>query len=176
MTQSQTSSDDLNRIAAPYWAVAVCMTNREDFVGKLLTRDGFEVYGPRTRVQRRTAALFPGYLMVKVIVRWYPIRWCPGVMRLLMNGDHPAKLADAIIAEIKGREVRGLVKLPKEPGAIETGSRVRITTGNFIGKVGIYQGMNGAQRERVLLNWLGQSVPLILPLGNLEAVPTVARL
>src|SRR4051812_25353054 len=151
----------------PYWTVA--QVARPELVQNLLRKDGFEVYAPKIRIQRRTAPMFPGYLMVKIIVRWYPVRWTPGVMRLLMNGDRPAKLPDAIISEIKGREVRGLVKLAREPGSLERGQSVRVLTGTFAGRLAIYQGMNGQDRERILLQWLGQSVPVILPIGNLEA-------
>ena len=90
-----------------------------------------------------------------------------------MNGDRPARLADKIVNEIKGREVRGFVKLPKEPG-LEVGQAVRIKTGTFQGRIAIYAGMNGVQRERVLLDWLGQSVTAILPVGQVEPV-AIAR-
>lgn len=156
-------------MTSPYWAVA--QVAQPLLVDTLLTREGFEVYRPKIRIKRRAAPLFPGYIMVRIVVRWYPVRWCPGVVRLLMNGETPAKLADSIVAELRAREHRGFVKLLKEPGAIEPGARVRITmAGNFEGRVGIYQGMSGPQRERVLLEWLGQSVPVILPAGNVEMV------
>jgi transcription antitermination factor NusG len=154
---------------SPYWTVAVAQSNREDLVKTLLTREGFEVYWPRIREQKRAASLFPGYLMVRVVVRWYPIRWCPGVLKLLMAGDSPAKLADHVVNEIKGREVRGFVKLPKPP-RLQEGQPVRVTTGSFAGHAAIYAGMSGSARERVLLNLLGQSVTVSLPIGNVEAI------
>jgi len=156
----------------PYWTVA--QAHGEVHVQKLLDRDGFETYRPKIRApQRRSASLFPGYLMVRVVVRWYPIRWCPGVVRLLMNGDRPARLPDSVINEIKAREVRGFVKLPKEPGALEPGQRVRVARGVFEGSTGIYEGMSGSQRDRVLLDALGR---VSLPIGSIEALPTLAEL
>jgi transcription antitermination factor NusG len=154
--------------AQPYWAVAVAQTNREELVQTLLKRDGFDVYRPKIRLShRRSAALFPGYLMVRVVLRWYPIRWCPGVMKLLMNGDKPARLADAVVDEIKGREVKGFVKLPKEP-TLERGQKVIVVRGMFAGHTAIYEGMSGTQRERVLLDLLGQSVSVVMPSGSVE--------
>jgi transcriptional antiterminator RfaH len=152
----------------PYWTVA--QVTRPELVQKLLKREGYETYSPKIKVHRRAMALFPGYLMVKVVLRWHPVRWCPGVLRMLMNGERPAKLPDHIIAELYAREVRGFVKLVREPGALEKGQRVRVLTGTFAGRIGIYDGMSNAARERVLLEWLGQSVPAIMPIGNLEAV------
>jgi len=158
-------------MSEPYWTVAVAMSQREDLVKHHLDREGFETYVPKIRTApKRTAPLFPGYLMVRVVVRWYPIRWCPGVLKLLMDGERPAKLRDAIVDEIKGREVRGFVKLPKPP-TLENGTTVRVTMpGNFMGKVGIYEGMSGSQREKVLLELLGQSVTVTLPAGNVEPI------
>jgi transcription antitermination factor NusG len=150
------------------------MSQREDLVKHHLDREGFEVYIPKIKAEKRVAPLFPGYLMVRVVVRWYPIRWCPGVLRLLMNGDKPAKLADAIVDEIKGREVRGFVKLPKPP-TLQEGQQVRVLTGMFAGKTAIYQGMSGSQRERVLLDLLGQSVAVTMPIGSVEPIAEVVR-
>ena len=151
----------------PYWTVAVAQSSRETTVQAFLAKDGFEVYWPRIKTETRTAALFPGYLMVRVVVRWYPIRWCPGVLKVLMNGDKPARLADAIVDEIKGREVQGFVKLPQPP-TLQNGQSVRVKHGMFAGHAAIYAGMSGSQRERVLLDLLGQSVTVTLPIGNVE--------
>ena len=160
--------------ASPYWAVAVAQGNREDLVATLLKREGFETYRPRYREGKRVASLFPGYLMVRVVLRWYPVRWCPGVQRLLMNGDHPARLADKIVEEIMSREVRGLVKLPeREPDKLEPGRAVRVRQGSFAGHIGIYDGMSGPDRERVLLSLMGQVVPVTMAIGNVERVTVV---
>ncbi len=153
----------------PYWTVAVAMSQREDLVTGHLKREGFETYVPKVREEKRAVPLFPGYLMVRVLVRWYPIRWCPGVLRMLMNGDKPAKLSDAIVDEIKGREVRGFVKLPKAP-TLQEGQPVRVLTGMFAGRTAIYAGMNGSQRERILLDLLGQSVSVTMPKGSIEPI------
>ena len=153
--------------ADPYWTVAVAQSSREATVQTFLAKDGFEVYWPRIQTEKRTAALFPGYLMVRVVARWYPIRWCPGVLKLLMNGDRPAKLADGVVDEIKGREVRGFVNLPQPP-TLQPGEPVRVTHGMFAGRNAIYDGMSGSQRERVLLDLLGQSVTVTLPRGQVE--------
>ena len=152
---------------APYWTVAVAQTSREDFVQSLLKREGFEVYWPRIRAGKKITALFPGYLMVRIVVRWYPIRWCPGVLKVLMAGDRPAKLSDSIVDEIKGREVRGFVKLPKPPG-LKNGDAVMVKSGVFAGRTAIYDGMSGSDRERILLDLLGQSVSVVVPIGCVE--------
>lgn len=156
----------------PYWAVAVVQGGKEEMVQTLLAREGFVSYRPKIRApQRRTASLFPGYLMCRVIVRWYPIRWTPGVLRVLMSGDRPAHLPDHVVDEIKGREVKGFVRLPK-PKTLEAGQPVIVTKGMFAGHTAIYDGMSGPQRERVLLDLLGQSVAVTMPAGCVVAFQT----
>lgn len=157
-------------MTSPFWSVASVVTNRVDLVQDRLKREGIETYAPKIRNGKRVEPLFPGYLLCHVVLRWYPIRWCPGVTRLLMNGEQPAVLPDHVVADIRRQEVRGIVKLPKPPGTIERGQRVRITVGMFAGHIAVYQGMSGEQRERVLLEWLGRSVAAILPKGSVEAV------
>ena len=73
--------------------------------------------------------------------------------------------------EIRGREVKGLVRLPKLPGELVNGERVRVTVGMFAGHTGLYQGMAPQARQRVLLTMLnGGSLPMILPAGSVEAI------
>src|SRR3954447_18860266 len=157
--------------ATPYWAVAGIQTSRSDLVEKLLRREGFETYAPKVRESRkRISPLFPGYVLVRIVVRWYPVRWTPGVLRVLMDGERPARLADQVVIDLKSREVRGFFKMPRDPKLPLKGDKVRVLTGTFAGHVGLYEGMSGAARERVLLDWLGQKVPVIMPVGNVEMV------
>jgi transcriptional antiterminator RfaH len=88
---------------------------------------GYEVYLPRIRAQKlKPAALFPGYAFVLIELQWHAARWSPGVLRLVLDGDRPAKVPDQVIAELKGRERGGLVELPT-PRSLCPGDRVRIT-------------------------------------------------
>jgi len=56
-----------------YWAVAQTEPMREHTVRLLLMRLGYETYAPRIRHRKRIALLFPTYVFVRVIQRWYPI-------------------------------------------------------------------------------------------------------
>src|SRR4051794_10793457 len=99
-------------MSKPYWAIAMTQSSRDEFAQEMLKRQGFESYRPKIKTERKTiASLFPGYLIVRVAVQWYPIRWCPGIVKLLMVGEQPAKLADDVVAQIRKTEVRGFVKL-----------------------------------------------------------------
>jgi transcriptional antiterminator RfaH len=98
---------------------------------------GFQTYLPRLRERRIMRGrrievrppLFPGYAFV-VTLQWHGARWCPGVLSLIMAGDGPARVPDAVIAELRSRERDGLIELPK-PRGLEPGDRVRIISGPF---------------------------------------------
>jgi hypothetical protein len=49
--------------------------------------------------------LFPGYCFILIQLQWHGVNMAAGVIRLLMDGQHPAHIADAIIDGIREREV-----------------------------------------------------------------------
>ena len=59
--------------------------------------------------------LFPGYCFVFIELQWHAARWSSGTLGLIMAGDAPARVSDAVIAELRGRERDGLIELPKAP-------------------------------------------------------------
>lgn len=147
-----------------YWTVVQTESQREHIARMWMMRSGYETYAPRIKIKRRPALLFPSYIFARVIDRWYPIIWTPGVLRILMNGDKPARVSDKIISDIHANEVRGFVRLPsKEP---KRGSKMKITRGPFQGRIAVFDGMTGVDRQRVLLELLGQTVAVELPKGD----------
>jgi transcriptional antiterminator RfaH len=145
-----------------YWACAQLEANRERLALHCLGLAGYVTWVPRLRVKRVTPtpkvavsmpALFPNYLFVQIELQWHSARWSPGVIRLVMSGDGPAHVPDAVIAELKGRERNGFVELAK-PG-LKIGSRVRIISGALSGRLGLYAGMGAHERIEVLLEMLG---------------------
>jgi transcriptional antiterminator RfaH len=91
-----------------FWCCAQIEPFRERLALHCLGLNGFEVYCPRLRQQVRsrgrkivrTPPLFPGYTFVLIVSRWWDARWSAGVRRLVMDGELPAKVPDAVIAEI----------------------------------------------------------------------------
>jgi hypothetical protein len=79
--------------------------------------------------------LFSAYTFLRVVTGWWRARWAPGTCGLVMDGATPAKVPDAVIAEIRSseRKVRSSCRprhpeelgLPAEPqdGGPELGSR-----------------------------------------------------
>jgi transcriptional antiterminator RfaH len=156
-----------------YWACAQLEANRERLALHCLSLRGFEVYLPRLKratPARKTSvqapALFPGYAFVLIELQWQAARWSPGILRLVLDGDRPAKVPDKVIVELKGRERNGLVELPPQRG-FRRGDPVRITCGIFTGQLAVFDGMRPHERVAVLLQLLGR---VELPKGDIMPV------
>jgi transcriptional antiterminator RfaH len=125
----------------------------------------YEVYAPRTRTARKGGdePLFRGYCFVAATSRgWWRARWSPGIYGLVMAGDAPAVLADAIIDDLKAREDRsGCVRLPPKSRRLnggaqfQRGDQVRIKDGALIGLNALVENMKPHARIEVLLMMLG---------------------
>jgi transcriptional antiterminator RfaH len=159
-----------------YWTAAQLEPNRERIALHLLAREDFTVYAPKLRVRRivrgrhedREAPLFPGYCFVWIELQWHRARWCPGIRRLVMDGLQPAKVPDAVIEEIRGRERNGAVEFPQR--RLQYGDRVKILAGPFRGHLAMYAGMSGSERVAVLLQILSGQQRATLAQRDVEAV------
>jgi transcriptional antiterminator RfaH len=156
------------------WWVVQTESQREHVVRVLLMRARYETYIPRTKHRGRISPLFPSYLFVRVAEQWYPVRWTDHVVRLLMSGDRPAQLPEAVMTRIRKREIGGFIKLPAPP-RLRKGQPVRVIRGSFEGLLAIHQGMSSRERVWVLLNLMGQQVPVELPSRDLEPLPVAAQ-
>ena len=152
-----------------FWAVAQAKSQRERTAQRFLDREGFETYLPLIQAaNKRSVPLFPTYLFVRIIDRWYSIENTIGVLQLLLSGDLPAKLPDSVILELRRRERNGIVHLPK-PRGMQIGDRVRVLRGSFVDHVGLYDGMTSQQRQFVLLELLGRKVRVELSKADLRS-------
>jgi transcriptional antiterminator RfaH len=115
----------------------------------------------------RTPPLFPGYL-VWVVSGWWNARWSPGVVRLIMDGLMPARVPEAIIGEIKSRERRGLIELPKL--RLEPGMRVKVLQGPLQDHIGMLAALRPHERVLVLLQLLGGQQRVELAQSSVEAI------
>ena len=160
-----------------FWACAQLEPRRERLASYCLGLAGYEIYQPLLREQRRshgrkiiaTPPLFPGYLFVWVVQGWWNARWSPGVIRLVMDGLVPARVPDAVIGEIRGRERGGFVELPK-PRGLAPGTRVRVISGPLSAQIGLLGALRPHERVLVLLNLLGGQQRVELAQAAIEAV------
>ena len=138
---------------------------------------GYQTYYPRLRDRRirhgrrveLRPALFPGYAFIAVELQWHAARWTAGVINLIMDGVGPARVPDAVIAEIRSREVGGLIELaPSLP--LRRDARVRILRGPFTGHLAIFADMRPRQRVEILLQLLGGEQRVTLAKKDIEVV------
>jgi transcription antitermination factor NusG len=155
-----------------HWIVARSEPQREAVAASFLGKAGYATYLPRIRETRvnhgrrivTAPCLFPSYIFVRIELQWHSARWTIGVSGLIMSGDAPAPVADAIVDAIKVREQGGFVVLDEKRG-LRPGDPIRVTGGLLIGATGLYSGMRGADRVAVLLTALGVAV---LPTAAVE--------
>jgi transcription antitermination factor NusG len=158
-----------------YWSVCQTETRRETTAAGFLTDQGYTTYLPKIKVaHKRIVPLFPSYLFVRIEDRWWSVNQTIGVIQLLTAGDHPAQVRDSIVETIRAKERGGIVRLPP-PQGLHVGQKVRVLRGSFEGHIGLYQGMSGKDRERVLLDLLGRKVPVDFHKQDIAPTPDIAR-
>jgi transcription antitermination factor NusG len=157
-----------------YWTVAQLQPHHERLAAHCLGLAGFTYYMPRIQPPRKHGSrqapapqlLFPGYCFVHIELQWSRAHWCPGILRLLMDGIAPAHVPDVLVAAIRARERNGFVILPRAL-RLKPGDHVRVAAGLLEGQLGVLVGLHGRGRVEVLLRTLGRT---ILPATDIEAV------
>ena len=162
-----------------FWACAQLEPQRTALALHFLGLNGFEVYCPRLREQRRlngrkvaiATALFPTYLFVWVVSGWWNARWAAGVRRLIMDGEQPARVPGGVIDEIRAREnADGFIELLPRQRGLRVGDRVRVVSGPFVGQLALFAGMRPHERVLILLALLGGEQRVELTRGAIEAM------
>ena len=160
-----------------YWCCAQIEQARDHLAWHCLTLAGYKIYQPLLREQRRshgrkiivTPPLFPSYLFIWVVHGWWDARWAAGVRRLVMDGEVPARVPDADIAEIKLRERNGFVELPR-PRGLAPGMRVKVLQGPLQAQIGLLAALRPHERVLVLLNLLGGQQRVELARNAIEVI------
>jgi transcriptional antiterminator RfaH len=150
-----------------YWACASLQQNRVELALHFLKLNGFSTYTPRIRVERKpgangSALLFPGYIFISIELQWHRASRTSGVVKLIMDGEAPARVPDHVIASLRARERGGLITLPTRPN-FQRGDSVRVVRGPFRDRLAIFQDMKARERVEVLLQLFGSERCLALP-------------
>lgn len=158
------------------WYLVRTKRAREATAQAQLERQGYQTYLPRFvqsvkragRWRERIAALFPGYLFVRVDEGQQalgPVRSTVGVANVVRFGAKYATVPDTLVAGLIARAdaETGLHRL-QAPSLPPAGARVTVSSGPFDGLEGIYERECGEDRVLVLLNLLGRSTRVQLPI------------
>jgi transcriptional antiterminator RfaH len=159
----------------PYWSACRLQPHREALALHCLGC-GFETYYPRLRNRRirfgRTIEnrppLFPGYCFVLIELQWHAARWAPGILGLIMDGSRPARVPDAVIADLRARERNGVIHMPERE--LRPGNVIRVTRGPFRHLNGLYEGQAPHERVAVLLSLFGGHQRVLLPKADVAAL------
>lgn len=156
-----------------YWFAVFSKPRREAEAVEQLERQGFTVFLPRLRVQRRQRGqwrlvvepLFPRYLFLRAIPGLddlRPVRSTRGVVGFVRFGGEPRPAPDTLITELQRACAvgDGLLELSD---SLVPGSRVRILEGPFAGYEAELLSQDGHQRAQVLLTLLGQNHAVRMP-------------
>lgn len=162
------------------WFAVYAKPNAELSAVTNLKRQGFDVYCPRFRKQRRHAGrvetvirpLFPRYLFINMDMencRWRTIHSTTGVSHLVCQGERPWPVADHLIDAIKATEVEGVIDDKASSPVIAAGTQVRISWGPLVDQVGTLVQLSDHERVEILLELMQGTVKVSLPRAAVQA-------
>ena len=158
------------------WYLIHTKIRQEQLALDNLERQGYTCFLPQMRAEKLRSGrlqtvlepLFPRYLFIQLDTglaaqSWAPIRSTLGVSRLVMFGQTPGKVSEALVNDIKAQSLHTDVQPHFVPG-----QSVHITSGPFAGLQAVYQMANGEERVMVLLHILSKQVPLSVSPAHLR--------
>lgn len=161
-----------------HWYLVHTKPRQETLAQQQLEQQGYPCYLPTLLVEKvRQGALsvaqeplFPRYLFIRLgeeasARSWGPVRSTRGVSKLVMFGQQPARVSDALIAALQAQEAAMQVQPQR---FFEAGDRVRLENGVFSGVEGIFQLAEGERRVMVLIELLSRPVLVPVDPGNLR--------
>jgi transcriptional antiterminator RfaH len=164
--------------AVKKWYLVYTKPRQESVARTNLTRQGYEIYLPLTREQRRrrgrrttvVAPLFPRYLFIHLdrqTDNWGPIRSTLGVVSLVKFAHAPSPVPDDLILALYAREGADGMLPPAAP-LLRRGSRVRILDGSLAGYEGIFLASSGRDRVVILLDIMGKHARTLVAADAVE--------
>jgi transcriptional antiterminator RfaH len=162
------------------WYALYTKPREEVWARTNLEERGLEVYLPRYLKRRSHARkvemvkmpLFPRYIFARADVSQGErpaMAYAPGVEYVLSFGNELGTVNDRLIEEIRQREdENGLVTMGMA-AKFKAGQQVRVEGGAFSDHVGLFQCSSDNERVFVLLNLMGGSVRVHLPMDSISA-------
>jgi transcriptional antiterminator RfaH len=149
---------------SPSWLLLKTKPSRERYAQQNVEHwAGLETYLPLFNDAGKERVLFPSYLFV-LSDQWWFLKGAWGVSHVVMVGSEPAKVSQGVIDGLRKRQHSdGLIHLPK--ASFQQDQPLAIQDGPFEKRIGLFQGMDGHQRVRVLLDLLGGKYPVSVPLS-----------
>lgn len=160
------------------WYAVHTKPRAEGIAREHLERQGFSCLFPRLRrtvrtsegIRARIEALFPRYVFLRtdaLVQSLAPVRSTRGCIGLVRFGGEPARVPEQVIAAIRSRMHAddGCTRL--DLPELVPGQRVRITDGPLTGLQAVFRTLEGGERVRLLLDFLGQTREAVVPRAHL---------
>jgi transcriptional antiterminator RfaH len=158
------------------WYAVFTKPRQEQRALENLSRQAYDCLLPQWTVERLRGhklvavrePIFSRYLFIRLshtVQDWSPIRSTRGVVSLVSFGGRPAVLADELVQAVRTLSQQ----LPRQT-LFAPDSPVTVQQGPFAGIQGLYQCQDGHERALVLIEILGKTQKLSLPLGNIKGV------
>lgn len=155
------------------WFVAKTQYNREAWASENILRQFAEPYLPKyahvvkvgRHFETRPKLLFPSYIFVRALDgRWRFLLGTYGISSVIMQGRLPAIVQHSEILKLKQlQDGDGLINFPSvAESRFKPGDKVRIGGGPYSGYYGVYDGCGPKDRERILLDYLGQKTKVLI--------------
>lgn len=129
------------------------------------TEDRVEIKNGQRKV--KTRKIFPGYVLVKMIVTsesWYLVRNTQGVTGFVGHGSEPIPLTDEEVRRM------GIEKVYIDLD-IEAGDNVKVINGPFESFMGVVEEVNmDRQVLRVKISMFGRDTPVELEFGQVDKI------
>lgn len=156
------------------WYLVFTKPKDEDRVGKKLADNDIEYFCPKLkrptmRTKRITPViepLFPRYIFVKVDLEknFRNIRYTRGVVSFVDFGGGPVMIDDAIVNEIKSKEVDGFIQYDFEKNKYKKNDKLQIKRGVLKDLDVVFESyLSGDERVSLLINNIKSNIKLNIP-------------
>ena len=156
---------------------------REDERAQLhLENQGYELFRPQVRKFRISQGkqvpviepLFPRYIFIsldELMSNWSRIRSTRGVSQLVRFAEMPAVVPDQVISMLRKQcDADDIIDLTGEnPFVFNAGDEIEITGGSFKGIRAIIKEQTGEDRVLLLLDLLGKTQELEIPISHVKS-------
>jgi transcription antitermination factor NusG len=178
------TAPDLKKLAGylPRWCAVFTTPRHEKRIAWHFGQRQLESFLPLYRAKRRwknrctvtlELPLFPSYLFVRIDPRErLRVLDVPGVLSIVSSGRELLSVPDPYVTSLRD----GLLshRIAPHPN-VETGDRVRITTGPMFGMEGVLDRQKNDLRVVLRLEMIGRSVAVELSTADIELIDIAAK-
>lgn len=153
------------------WYVVNTKPKKEFQAAKLFAEGGFTYYNPVYKQEGRVRPFFPGYgfLTFDFPEQYRTVKYTRGIKRVVGNKEGPIPIPDAVIRELKAREIGGLIELEKHGAAPQVGDEIEVAEGPLKGLRGVFQKeIDDKERVMILLSYVSYQGQLLIEKGKLK--------